>query len=63
MQEILFVSPDEIYVVHYSRRNDTNWVENTYQSLSDSVIFPSWGCELPLGEIYLNVEFGEEGGE
>ena len=60
LQEILFVSPNEVYVLHLSRRTDTTWVENTYLSLSDTVNFPSLGCELPLEEIYLNVEFGEE---
>ncbi len=60
IKEILFVSPDEVYVLHLSRHNDTTWTKTTYLSLSNSVIFPSLGCELPLEEIYLNVVFGKE---
>ena len=62
-QEIRFVLPDEIYVLHYSRCNDTTWTETTHLAMSDVVTLPSLGYKLPLDEIYLNIVFEAEEGD
>jgi len=56
LQEYVLISQDYPLVEHYIRNQD-QWIFTEIDSLQETLLFPSLGCELPLAEIYLKVQF------
>ncbi len=56
LQEYLLVSQDEALVEHFQREAD-HWVYTKSEGLEATVNLPSVGCEIPLREIYAQVDF------
>ncbi len=55
LQEYILVSQHEYWVEKYTRQSDI-WGYNSYEGLDQTLTIVSANCELPLSEIYLNVE-------
>ena len=56
LQEYVLVSQDRPLVEHYVRKQD-QWIFTEIDSLQGTLVLPSLGCELPLAEIYLKLQF------
>ena len=56
LQEYLLVSQDEALIEHY-RREAEHWVYTKSDGLEATVALPAAGCEIPLREIYAQVDF------
>ena len=56
LQEYILVSQHEYWVEKYTRQNDI-WGYQSYEGIDQTLKIESADCELPLSEIYLNVEF------
>lgn len=56
LADYLLVAQDRVLVEHYSRQPGDLWLLRAASRLSDRVAVDALGCELPLTEIYLNVE-------
>ena len=57
LQEYVLISQDQPFIEHFVRDCD-RWVLTEIDSLNRALDLPSLGCELPLSEIYLKVQFG-----
>lgn len=57
--EYILVSQHDCWVEKYTRRNDI-WGYQSYEGLDQVLTVESANYELPLSEIYLNVEFDTE---
>lgn len=58
LQEYILVSQYECWVEQYIRQNNM-WSYRAYGEMDQILSFGAVNCELPLSEIYLNVEFEE----
>ncbi len=58
LQEYVLVSQDRARVQSFYRQSDGVWAFGpSYVAMNQAVKFRSLGCEIPLNEIYLGVEF------
>ena len=55
LQEVVFVSQD-LYLVEHYRRDGEHWVYTLVQGRDARVTLPAVNCELPLDDIYYQVE-------
>nr|WP_320193969.1 Uma2 family endonuclease [uncultured Desulfobacter sp.] len=55
LQEYILISQHECWVEKYTRQNDI-WKYQSYEGIDQMLTIESTDCELPLAEIYLNVE-------
>jgi Uma2 family endonuclease len=55
LQEVAFVSQD-LYLVEHFRREGEHWIYTTAQGRDAHVTLPAVHCDLPLGDIYYQVE-------
>jgi len=55
LQEYVLVSQDEHLIEHY-RRDEGQWLYTVARGLEATLPLPAAGCELPLREIYYQVE-------
>jgi len=60
LTDYILIAQDEPWVQHYTRLEGGDWQLSQTTSLDSSVDIPSISCELPMGEIYLDVEFTPE---
>ena len=60
LAEYVLVSQDRPLVEHYVRQAHDQWLLSEQAALSDALLLPSIGCQLPLAEIYLKVQFAPE---
>ncbi len=56
LQEYILVSQYEFYVEQFTRRNDGKWEYASYKDADQILKMESVNCELPLSEIYWDVE-------
>jgi len=56
LQEYVLVWQDDVLVEHYRREAD-HWVYTKSEGLDAALNLPSAGCEVPLREIYAQVDF------
>lgn len=56
LKEYVLVSQDGVLVEHF-RRESEHWVYTKSEGLEATLDLPSAGCELPLREIYAQVDF------
>ncbi len=59
LQEYILVSQHECQVEKFTRQSDI-WGYQSYEGPEQILTIASANCELPLSEIYLNVEFEEK---
>jgi len=55
LQEYVLVSTDD-YLVEHFRRDGDQWLYSKAQGLDATLALPSMSCELPLREIYYQVD-------
>ena len=55
LQEVVFVSQD-LYLVEHYRRDGEHWIYTAVQGRDARVTLPAVNCELPLDDIYYQVE-------
>lgn len=60
LAEYVMVSQAEHRVEQYVRQPDGTWLFREHRSLEETLRLPSIGCELPLSEIYYQVELNPE---
>jgi len=53
--EYVMISQHEIYVEHYLRQSEGEWLARFYSTLEDTFTLESIGCSLELGQIYWKV--------
>lgn len=59
LREYVIVSQRECLVEHYVRQPDGQWLFSEVAQLETSIDLPSIDCNLPLGEIYDKVNWGD----
>lgn len=59
LREYVIVSQRECLVEHYVRRPDGQWLFSEVGQFETSIDLPSIDCNLPLGEIYDKVDWGD----
>lgn len=53
----LLITQDRPHVVLYTKQDENAWLHREYNSLTDKFYLSSLDCEIPLAEIYLDIEF------
>jgi Uma2 family endonuclease len=57
-QEYLLVSSDRVHVDLYQKQQqDGKWIRSSAGTLGESLTLATLGCELPLAELYYDVQF------
>jgi Uma2 family endonuclease len=56
LREYVLISQDKVLVERFTRQGDS-WLMSVFDSLDNTLSLASVGCEIPLREIYANVEF------
>jgi len=56
LAEFPLVEQTGIGIEHWQRLPNGNWEVATIRDLQRSISLPSLGCELPVSEIYRNLE-------
>jgi len=59
LTDYILIAQNEPWVQHYTRLEDGDWQLSQAMALDGVVQIPSIGCDLPMSEIYLDVEFPE----
>jgi Uma2 family endonuclease len=54
--EYVLISQHEHSIEHYRRLDTGQWVLTAYEGDAASVALPALGCELPLAEVYANLD-------
>ena len=57
IQECLLVEQDFLHVEHYIKQTPMQWLLRIYEGLSNTISLESIGCQLPITEIYSQIEF------
>nr|WP_320190676.1 Uma2 family endonuclease [uncultured Desulfobacter sp.] len=57
LKEYILVSQDEYQVEQFTRSNNGKWEYQSYKSIDQVLKIESVNCELPLSEIYWNIDF------
>ena len=60
LTDYVLVSQYRPLVEHFTRQSDESWLMKSYSGLEAILSIPFIGCELPLAEIYDQVEWPEE---
>jgi len=60
LQEYILVSQYEYFIEQFTRKDSGKWEYGSYKGTDQVLKMESVNCELPLSEIYLNVEFESE---
>jgi len=58
--EILLIEQTEPRIEHYIKQTPNQWLLRIYENLSETIVLESLGCELPVAEIYSQIEFQKE---
>ena len=57
LQHYLLLDQRRPYLEHFQRRPDGQWLLSEFQGLESVIALQPWGIQLPLAEIYRDVEF------
>lgn len=60
LQEYLMIYQDSPRIEHYVRQPDGSWIFSESTNIGETIHLPSIDCELPLSEVYDDVEFEGE---
>lgn len=55
IQDSLFISPERVYVLRYTRWKESDWSATEYNELTQTMRLDSIDCDVPLAEIYREV--------
>jgi len=55
--EILLIEQTEPRIEHYIKQTPNQWLLRIYENLSETIVLESLGSELPVAEIYAQIEF------
>ena len=58
--EILLVEQIEPCIEHYIKQTPNQWLLRIYENLEETITLESLDCELPVAEIYAQIEFQNE---
>lgn len=58
LTDYVLIEPDRVYVDHFRRHSD-GWLLRTYTLRSDVLLFPDLEIELPLSEVYEELDVPE----
>lgn len=59
IQELLLIEQDFLHIEHYIKQTPMQWLLHIYENLNDVVGLESIDCQLPVNEIYAQIEFEE----
>jgi Uma2 family endonuclease len=59
LKEYILVSQKKFRVEQFIRYEENRWEYRSYENAAQSLKIESVNCELPLSEIYLNVDFAK----
>lgn len=59
LKECLLIEQSKIFIEHYIKQTPNQWLLRIYENADEILNLESIGCEIPLSDIYLQVEFGE----
>ena len=59
IRECLLIEQSTLRVEHYIKQTPMQWLLRIYEDLNDVINLESVNCELPLAEIYAQIEFKE----
>jgi len=54
---ILLIEQTEPRIEHYIKQTPNQWLLRIYEYLGETIVLESLGCELPVAEIYAQIEF------
>lgn len=60
IRECLLIEQKEIRVEQYIKQTPRQWMLRIYEELNETITLESINCELPLAEVYAQIEFKEE---
>ena len=60
LRECLLVEQTEPRVEHYIKQTPKQWILRIYEELDEIIALESINCQIPLSEIYAQIEFKEE---
>ncbi len=60
IREILLIEQTEPRIEHYIKQTPNQWLLRIYENLTETIVLESLGCELPVAEIYAQIEFQKE---
>ena len=60
IRECLLIEQKEIRVEHYIKQTPRQWILRIYEELTETIILESINCEIPVAEVYAQIEFKEE---
>ena len=59
LQEYLLIETRFSHVSHFTKQDENEWVNRDANGLDSTIALPTFGVDLLLSEVYLNVEFPE----
>jgi Uma2 family endonuclease len=57
IRECLLIEQNEPRIEHYIKQTPNQWLLRIYENLGETIVLESLGCELPVAEIYAQIEF------
>ena len=60
IRECLLIEQKEIRVEHYIKQTPRQWILRIYEELTEIIILESINCEIPVAEVYAQIEFKDE---
>lgn len=61
LSDTILISSDKIRVEHFQRAGEGEWTRRVYRDLTLELRLESFDIAVPLGEIYEDIELGEQG--
>lgn len=59
LTDYLLVATERAFITHFERRNEFEWINRDADGIGGILSLPTFGVELLLSEVYLDVEFPE----
>lgn len=57
IRDILLIEQNEPRIEHYIKQTPNQWLLRSYENLGEMIVLEALGCELPVAEIYAQIEF------
>lgn len=59
LKEYVLIATERPHVAQFVRRAENEWLNRDFIGLESSLMFPAFGIDIPLSEIYRGIEFPE----
>jgi len=63
IRDVLLIEQTEPRIEHYIKQTPNQWLLRIYEYLGETIVLESLGCELPVAEIYAQIEFEKNADE